>query len=413
MNRGGMADLTIRAAMKDHLVVENLLVPSSVPRLHGVRPPIDRLVADAHVARARPTLAESSRGAGVPYLVDPETTFLQVEVARDDPWAKLPYATAERLAPAAVAVDRLVAEAVEFQLEMGATTIIPPYFYASSPTDPWFFLSLHALDETAEYLRQNSIRLPVEPVLCAQLRSFGNHVTWPVGVDRFVERARNSGASGVALYFSPAGNGKDGYGKVRSLFDVTRHMKDSHIRTIAWRQGIYGAALVAAGLDGYECGMGTAEQSDVTGRQFARKPKRNERRSGGGAPGIFIEPLGRSVPRAVGLALLGDPSMRPKVMCDGGDACCPSPTVTIDRPREHAVRSRARSLALIAAQPASRWRLHHVFQEATTATTVAAQANRVLDRVGATKARIGVQSLQALARVAAELSAGATGDRTA
>jgi hypothetical protein len=408
-----MADLTIRAAMNDHLVVENLLVPSSVPRLHGARAPIDRLVADAHVARARPMLAELASGAGVPYLVDPETPFLQVEVAGDDPWAKLPYATAERLSPGTVAVHDLVAKAVEFQLEMGATTIIPPYFYASSPTDPWFLLSLHALDETAEYLRQNDVRLPVQPVLCAQLRSFGTHLAWPAGVDRFVERAKDSGASALALYFSPAGKGKDSYGKVRGLFDVSRHVKDSQIRTVAWRQGVYGAALVAAGLDGYECGMGTAEQSDVSARQSARKPKPDERRSGGGAPGIFLEPLGRSVPRAAGLALLGDLSMRPKVMCDGGEVCCSSPKVTIDRPREHAVRSRARFLATIAEQPATRWRLHHIAQEAKAAVTLATQANRVLDRVNTTKTRIGVQGLDALARVAAELSESAGHGRTA
>ena len=317
-----MAELLIRAAMNDHIVVSDLLAPATGPRLAWHRPPIDQLVVDAHVAEARPTLSDAAQGAGVPFLVDPNTPFFQTGVAEDDRWAQLPFAQADPMTPGGFDTARLVAELVDFQLDKGATTIIPPYFYASAPTDPWFDLSLRLIDETSDYLRANDVRLAVLPILCVRLQSFANHLQWSVGVDRFVERVEGAGASSVALCFSPAGNGADGYGKVRRLFDTARRVEESGLRTLAWRQGIYGPGLVAAGLDGYECGIGTGEQTNIPRQQSSRKP-RDDRAPGGGGAGIFIETLGRSVPRRVGQVLLGEAAMRPKVMCDD-EGCCPT-----------------------------------------------------------------------------------------
>jgi len=406
-----MAELLIRAAMNDHLVVSDLLAPSTGPRLVTRRPPIDQLVADAHVAEARPNLADFARGAGVPYLVDPDTPFLQTGVAAGDRWAELPFAQADPVAPDDVDVARLVSQVVEFQLDKDATSIIPPYFYASSPTDPWFVLSLCLLEETAAYLRQNQVRLPILPVLCAQLQSFGNHLHWPAGLDRFVDTVKGVGGPSAALCLSPAGNGEDGYGKVQRLFDAGRRVRASGLRTIVWRQGIYGPGLVAAGLDGYECGIGTGEQTNIPRQQFSRKPHDDGGRGGGGGAGIFIETLGRSVPRRVGQLLLGDTAMRPKVMCDD-EGCCPSVAATLDKPREHAVRTRARLLAGLTEQPATRWRLNHVAREATLAATLGTQANRVLEAEGATE-RIKTRNLEAMSQVAAELAEGEATSRIA
>jgi hypothetical protein len=356
-------------------------------------------------------LCELAQSAGVPYLVDPNTPFLQSEVAEDDKWARLPYAQAAAVAPNTIHVARLVAEVVGFQLEKGATTIIPPYFYASSPTDPWFILSLSLIDETARFMRDNDVQLPMLPVLCAQLQSFGNHLLWSRGLDRFIERVTGVEGSSVALCLSPAGNGQDSYGKVRRLFEATRHVKASGLRTIAWRQGIYGPGLVAAGIDGYECGMGTNEQTNIPRQQASRKPRDDDKRLGGGGSGIFIETLGRSVPRRVGQILLGSTKMRAKVMCDD-EGCCRTVAATLDKPREHAVRSRARLLSSLTEQPATRWRLNHVSQEAAGAVTLAVQANRVLEAVGAIE-RIESRNLEALAQISGELAEGETTSRIA
>src|SRR5437588_328542 len=98
------------------------------------------------------------------------------------------------------------------------------------------------------------------------------------------------------------------------------------------------------GLDGYETGIGTREQSNVAGMISSRKPKPagKKRKGSGGLPGVYLEPLGRSVPSPIAETLLGSRAMRPKVMCDD-ERCCPDGAgSTLDHRAPHAVRTRAR-----------------------------------------------------------------------
>lgn len=408
-----MSELLIRAAMNDHLVVGDLLAPRPGPRVTKRRQAIGQLVADAHVAAARPVLAEVAREAGVPYLIDPDTVLLQSEVTPDDKWAALPFGRAEARKPQEIDRYELVESVVEFQLDHGATVVVPPYFYASSPDDEWFALSLDLIEETATYLRNNHVQLPVLPVLAAQLQGFAPVERWPFGIDRFTNVATVLDIGTVALCLSPSGAGSDGYGKITRLFNLALRAKERGPRILAWRQGIYGPALVAAGLDGYECGIGTGEQTNLARRQASRKPHGAEHHGpSGGGPGVFIEPLGRSVPRGVGQMLLGNASMRPKVMCDD-EGCCPSVAATLDHPRHHAVRTRARLLRQLDEQPHRPWRLNHVARNTEAAVTLARQANRILEAEGDSPVRINAHNLESLAAVLAHLADDYSGSRSA
>lgn len=151
------ASLLIRASMVDHLVVADLLAPGGATQLHRSRPPVGQLVADAHVADARPSLSQTAQAAGIPYLVDPTTPLLQSSVAPDDRWAKLAFAAADPQQPDDIDVDRLVAQVIEFEVSHGATVVIPPYLYASSPTDPWSTLNLALVTSTRRYLDRENI----------------------------------------------------------------------------------------------------------------------------------------------------------------------------------------------------------------------------------------------------------------
>jgi hypothetical protein len=406
-----MASLLIRAALNDHVVVGDLLALGGGPRLASRRPPISQLVADGHVAAARPALAEHARAAGIPYIVDPDTPLLQSPVDPEDRWVKLPFGEAEEMAPEAVRLDELIESVTEFEVEQGATVIVPPYFYASSPADPWFQLTVSSIQRTAGYLEEAGIRLPVAPVLCAQLQSFSPQTAWNSGIDRFAAAAMDADAASLAICLSPAGAGTDGYGKVMRLFQAAGRAKEHGLPVLAWRQGIYGPALVAAGLDGYECGLGTGEQTNIARRQFSRKPQTDGDQASGGGAGIFVDPLGRSVPRRVGKVLLGDVGMRPKVMCDD-EGCCPSVAATLDNSRHHAVRTRARTLTELATQPHRRWRLNHIARHASAAATLAAQANRVLESEGI-KQQIKARNLEALAQVMRLLAEEQPGSRIA
>ncbi len=408
-----MADLLIRAGWGDHLVVSDLLAGGSGIRLATERrAPFTQLVADAHVAEAWPVLSELAESAGVPYLVDPTTPFVQTGVAKDDRWAQLPYGTAEPHRAGDLNLRRLVAEVVDFQMEKRATSIIAPYFYASTPQDPWFKASLDAISITVDYLNHQNIRLPVLPILCARLTSFGNSAGWAGGVDQFVRWVENHGGTSMALCLSPAGDAGDGYGKVRRLFDTAVRAKGSGLKVVAWHQGVYGPALVAAGLDGYECGMGSGEQTNVAAQQSRRKAHDGDQKQQTGGPRrIFIETLGRSVSRRAGLTLFGETSMRAKVMCED-EACCPTVVDTLDRPRHHAVRARSRLLGELSSMPSRDWRLNHVARGASSAATVARQANRVLQQHDINE-RIKVRHLESLEQVARDLSGGGVGSQSA
>ena len=73
-----MPELLIRPGANDHEVIRDLLTPGAgAVLLPGARPLIDRLVLDAHVAKARPDFSEAAGHAGVPVLIDPLTVFWQ------------------------------------------------------------------------------------------------------------------------------------------------------------------------------------------------------------------------------------------------------------------------------------------------------------------------------------------------
>lgn len=394
------AQLLIRAGLNDHVVIGDLLAPGGDTWLSAQATVINQLVADAHVAAARPVLAETAQDAGVPYLVDPTTFLLQSHVADEDRFTKLPFGASEALDPADIDVDRLVASVVEFQLDQGATAVIPPYFYASTPTDAWFGLNLECLVRTAEYLRREGTELPIFPIVCAQLQAFSRRHAWDTGVGRFVARAQDIGARSLGLCLSPTGAGRDSYDKVMRLFLTAQRMGAVGLPVIAWRQGVYGLGLVAAGLAGYETGMGTNEQTNISRQQSSRRRRRS---GGGGSPaGIYIETLGRSVPRQVGQILLGHIAMRPKVMCDA-ETCCPTVAATLDKSRHHAVRTRSRMLARVTDQPHRAWRLNQIARDAHAAATPARQANRVLD-AEQHRTRVRPDNFEALAEVATHLA---------
>lgn len=130
-----MAELLIRAGHNDHTVVGDLLAPGGAVALHR---PIDRLVVNAQTAAQRSELAQHANLAGVPYIVDPLTPLLQVDVDPEDSWVRrLSYGRAALDSAAAMSDDdkqRLAAKVVECEQQLGATVIVPPICWPADPT---------------------------------------------------------------------------------------------------------------------------------------------------------------------------------------------------------------------------------------------------------------------------------------
>jgi hypothetical protein len=396
------SELLIRPGFNDHKVIADLLAPAPGSR------PISRLVLNAPDAVRQPIYAELAAKSGTPVIVDPLTTLLQAEVDPSDPWVReVAFGTpapldAESLRNPFV-LDRLVAEVVEFQVEHGATVIVPPYFYSPSPDSAEFEASLAAIARTARRLRADGIALPVMPILCAQLRSFLHRPRWQASLDRFTAAAIDIGPQTIAVQFSPLGEGGESYAKLLDVIVGARHLRSAGVPTIAWRQGVFGNALVAAGLDGYECGMGIGEQSKAKAFMASRAPRHDSRRGGFSAEGIFVAALGRSLPPKVARLLLEDRALLGRLVCDSV-RCCPhgAESMLSSKGRPHAVRSRARGLAEIDEIPNLDWRLHHVAKEAASGYVAATKANEVLEKSGLPN-RLKPETYASLEQVADQL----------
>jgi len=237
-------ELLIRASRNDHTMIEKLCAPASAGLWATRRLPLSGLVADASVAAERAQLRKVAATAGIPYLIDPVTPLLQDEQAPDHPWARLPFATAERHTPAELQhpdlQDELIERTLDFQREHGATLLIPPYLYSPKRGDGWFEVNLQLLRRSARYLEREGIDLPVVPVFAASLLEYGPQSSWAEGIDRYLAIADTMNLRYVALSWSASDPGKEGYAKLAHLLTATQHAATGR-SVIGWRQGLTGS----------------------------------------------------------------------------------------------------------------------------------------------------------------------------
>lgn len=411
-------ELLIRAGRDDHLVIADLCAPATTG-LRSARPvPFNAVVADAPVAATRPQVRETVEAAGMPYLIDPMTFLLQDEQAPDQAWARLPFAVAERMHPQDIAdgghQDELIDRVLTFQREQGATVLIPPYVYLAKRSDGWLRIQLSLLQRTLRYLERENIDLPIAPILAASLHQFGPRATWAAGLDQFLARTRDMPVRFVGMSLSWSGQGKDSYDTLATLLSATRHAALAG-RTVSWRQGLYGAATVAAGADGYETGPGHSERGMYPALMSSRRPvpPSNAEDVEPGARGnafVYLPALGRSIRRSDARLLLDDMPSRAALVC-ADNTCCPSgATSMIGRWRQHAIRSRASQLQELRRMPRqASWRLNHIARNAERAATIARNATEVLQRAGSS-VTIPEQSYRHLAEVADAVRAEADSD---
>jgi hypothetical protein len=402
-------DLLIRAGRDDNKVIENLCAPAVAGLWSPRSLPLTGLVTDAPTVIDRPRLRTVAESAGLPFLIDPLTPLMQDIQAPDHAWARLPFAVPNRVTPDVLnhelTQDRLIEATLDFQREHGATVLIPPYVYIDKRDGAWFEIALQLLRRTARYLERENIELPVAPVFAASLHEFGPQAAWREGIDRFaaVLDAMNSRHLNLSLSWSEPR--KASYNALALLLATGRHVSQ-HRRTIAWRQGLYGAAMTAAGLTGYETGPGRGEACHYPAYLAARRPTAcpddaEEAGPRGGAY-VYFAPFGRSVKRSAGRTLLADPQMRGSLVCDA-EGCCPDGASSmITSWREHAIRARAREVQELARMPATTWRLNKIARDAERSSTTARMATELL-RHNNIRGTLPHATFRALSRVADEL----------
>lgn len=383
-----MVALTIRAGAQDRALLETLL-PRNVSRP-------SRIVVDAHVAAAEPGLERAARAAGVPFIVDPQTHFLQDVQHAGDPWARLAFADPGVWTPSDCVrqrVERLVERVVDHQLATGATVIVPPYVHVDREDDDWLPVQLALWRATRRQLDDQGIGLPVLAVLALGWRLL-DRTSWPSAVGPLRRGLDELGADEAAIAASKVDAGAQPQERLASFLAVVRALARAR-PVVAWQQGTLGEAAVAAGAVGYECGIGWRERCDLRSAMTTRRKPA----AGGGPRPVYVDALQRGVPRASVQALLQDARATSRMVCMDITCCPVGRQALLSDARAHAVQSRARALETLGrpAHPSWQWQL--LAERARTGLELAARID-ILARSNAQVRRVDTAALRATFLVA-------------
>jgi hypothetical protein len=385
-----MAELLIRAGSQDAALVASVL---GGPRQH--RP--HRVVVDAHVASAAPSIGQSAKTAGLPFLIDPQTFYLQDTQHPVDPWAQLTFGEPQRSSPSDLLhpqrIEALVAAVVDYQLARGATAIVMPYVHVEVADNGWPQVQAALWRATRRHLDRSGLALPTVAVLALGWRLL-DRSSWPVGLDRLRPALDQAEPTEVALAASKVDAGVKPEERLASFLAVTRRLTRRH-PVLAWQQGVLGEAAVAAGAAGYECGMAWRERCDLRAAMAAHR----RRPSGGGARPVYVAALKRGIPKASLRALLEHPRIAPELVCLDVSCCPGGRRALLDDSRAHAIRARLRNVEAVAQANRSAWRWHLLAQEAAVGLELASRINVAASR-SADVARVDESALRALFAVA-------------
>ncbi|ART67314.1 hypothetical protein BTO20_00695 [Mycobacterium dioxanotrophicus] len=212
------------------------------------------------------------------------------------------------------------------------------------------------------------------------MKSFGARRFWETGVDLFLRSLSKLNVRYVPVALSSSrGQNGDTEDRLGAYLATVRHL-GAAAPVIAWRQGQYGLAAVAAGAVGYQTGPGIDERCDFAQHSRTRRPKPpSEKKNEPKMPRhIYLGRFGRSVSGRAANALLGNGQLQGTITCTD-PICCPDGASSMTTNwRQHAVRSRARELDELSQMPDASWRLNHVARLAERAADAARSANEVL-----------------------------------
>lgn len=391
-----MAELVIRVSGQDAALIDRVYGSRRTPA--ASRCP-NRLVVDAHLASTHPEIADTARRAGVPFLVDPLTHYLQDVQHAANPWAALSFADPHAYAPADLASarrqERLVADCLSFQIAHGASALIAPYVHIDRVDDGWVDIQRRLLAHTRRFLDHNDVRIPVMAVFGLGWRLL-DRVAWPAVLNPLLDAADLLGPVSVALAAAKVDQGRHPERRLADLLATIEHISVRH-QVLAWNQGTLGEACVVGGAFGYEVGIGWRERCDLRSASAAhRRPPSG----GAGARPVYVASLRRSIPKPSLRMLLTDRILVPHLACPDL-VCCPTgPSALLADARAHTITTRARTLAELDAADTTAWKWQLLTQLSERGLQIADRVNAA-SRLHEAVTRIDTAALAATHAVAA------------
>ncbi|MHB1066925.1 MAG: hypothetical protein ACYC2Z_05810 [Candidatus Nanopelagicales bacterium] len=386
-----MAELLARVGHHDVSRIEQVLAGQVTERPH-------RIVVDAHFPLMGDRVRTAAAVAGVPYIIDPQTFYLQDYQDPSHKWPNLPFGRSPALQPADVlhpGVAQAIAELViDYQIAHGATMLVAPYVHARRRNDEWLLAQAALWRATSAYLRSRDLRLPTIAVIAIGWRLL-DRATWPEGLSLLGDALLELNPDEVALAGSDVDAGAHPEERVATFVAAVQGIS-RRFPVIAWNQGTLGEVAVAAGAVGYLTGIGFRERCDLA---RAMTQLRRPRTPGGSPRPVYVEGLRRSLPRKTIDGLLSSSTYAALLTCDD-PSCCPDGRLALHGDTSgHALRSRLRTLQAVASPDQAAWRWHQIVETATAGVEIAHRLNRVTGRLSL--ARIDDSALRAAAVVGA------------
>lgn len=386
-----MAELLIRAGAQDVALMQRVLAGPL-----GQRP--SRVVIDAHVALSAPAIAVAAATAGVPFLIDPQTHYLQGIQHVADPWGLLPFtdrvanSPSDLLRPGRAAA--MAAGVIDYQLAHDATALIVPYVHIEAADDGWLEVQAALWRATRRVLDERGIHLPLMAVVALGWRLL-DRSTWPGALGPLRREMTALAPNEVAVAASKVDQGAQPGQRLAALISVIRRFAYEY-PVIAWQQGALGEAAVASGAAGYETGIGWRERCDL---RSALNAHRRPPESGGMARPVYVDAVKRGVDKRAIRALMDNPRISAMLTCLHINCCPGGRSDLLADPRQHAITTRLRSLAELTqpAQPA--WRWNHLAQGARHGLELATRINSATAGLTGVP-RLHVEALQATFEIA-------------
>lgn len=350
-------------------------------------PVVDAVLIEAHHAETLKDFRVTVREAGIPLWVDPMTVFWQGYTEPEFKWNGLKYGGTEPFDLNALEdefIDDLAKLVVNTQVDAGATIILTPYLYADGPDTIEFRLTLKLIEATAKYMDAVGLRpgRQLVAVFAGNITGLGADSPRELAIARFSGALSRSGITSVATVVGPV-DGKETAVKLMRMFRI--HTDLASIAGVGsvypLRQGLYGEALVALGMAGYETGVNTKEKNNLKSTIRARSKPRNPDAPSGSYQGLYVERFGQCIPLKKAKMLFENPAATGIIGCHD-PSCCRNGVKSSQSNRiAHAVRSRSRTLNELSGIPQERWRLNYVQGKARDRYDAATTLNGILQAI--------------------------------
>lgn len=379
-----MSELVLRGHHNDHRVFAELLLEPVLPTTRAVR----RTVVDATLAARTPLFAQAAREGAVQHLVDPQTHLIMDVQAASDSWARLPYGIARAVPPNqlsdATASRMFVEQVINFQLDHGATAVIPPYLHLTADNGQTARVQEQWWDMSSQFLERSGRKYSLLPLISIDLSAVSLEMnSWSEGLGRLARVAASIADGPIALALS---SGSTTVHSIHKRAQIWRRAAARH-QLLAWHAGAYGPLAVTLGATGYEVGLCSGENCNMPQSMRSRRPTGGP--SSGAWVGVYVDTLGRSLSVQAVKAMAKEKRLQADLSCvDPG--CCSRGLSTMMGPgrRQHSFHRRVEDLQALDAITARGWKLHHLERKAGDA---AAAARRIHDFADARGLRVGAQ----------------------